>query len=724
MTSTSSPLARTGDTGGAGSLRDGQLDAIKAELRHLVSRAGVSVAARRRAAEETRFCKWAGQSSDGRKHRKALGREAFPFEGASDASIRLADMLVRENKRICLTALKNMTLRGVDAKGDGTAGLLAKLADWLIKNKLTTSWGDEWELFLEYALADSPGVAAMAMHWEQRTELVNRTLSVEELQERSGADPVFIQAVLYDPAREPDAIALLATLLPGAQDKALRGALAELRAGREATVAVPEVVDSRPFPMAMRFFQDVFVPENTARWDRPRYVFHREWLSEVELEERVASQGYDADAVAEALKHEGVSFITPVEGVGAVTRSWSGVRNTDAWRGLYEVITVHYRALNKDGVAALYTVVIHGAVDTPLRDREISRHGHGRFPFSFFAFERLGARAWESRGIPELVSTDQYTIKLHVDAINDNAQLATLPPVKRPASRADFRLNLEPLGDIDEMRPGEVAFMTPPQYPAVAQNAARDALTRVSTYFGRPVEGVDPQLVIGYSQALVDRFLPAVAESVHQMIADAIQFMEEEELERIAPGLGALAEHDPRTLRGRYDFVVSFDARTLDIEWLKTLGDLFGKYVLSWDTLSTVERDKAVRWFAGKLDADTLQFIRSADSAAADELKDEDANFAFIAAGGEPPMMEDGQNFTARYRRLNENVMKNPEAVTAWPARSQQVLTARLEHLKHMAEQKTTNAQTGRLGAKPVLEDADAELLGMEPGEPSAAPVA
>ena len=702
-----SPLAVTGDKGGSARLADGDLDTIKAELRHLVARAGISVASRRRLAEEVRFCRWAGQSADGRKHRADLRREAFPFEGASDATVRLADMLVKENKRIALTALKNMALRGVDASGDGLAGHLSRLADWLIKNKLTATWADEWELFLEYALADSPAVAAMGMFWEQRMTLSEKSVSAESLTALTGADALFIQAVLFDPAREPDALALLATAFPGADAASMRRALAALRAGDSATLTVPEVAENRPYPMALRFMQDVFVPENTSRWDRPRYVFHREWLSEVELRERIHAQGYDPDAVEEVLDHEGATVL-PVTAdrnrLSAIRPGWTGLTDTDAYRGLFEVITVYYRAVNDAGVPALYTVVMHGALDKPVRERELVGFSHGKFPFSFFAYERLTGRAWESRGIPELVATDQYTIKLHVDAINDNAQIATLPPVKRPSNRPDLRVMLEPLGEIDENRPGEVSFMTPPQYPATAAKASEDALLRVSSYFGRPINGVSPQLVIGYSQALVDRFLPAVAESIHQMIALALQYMPADELERIVPGLGAYAGMDPRDLRGRYDFTVSFDARTLDIEWLKTLGDLFGKYVLQWDTLSTVERDKAVRWFAGKLDADTLQFIRSADSAAADELKDEDANFAFIAAGGEPPMLESGQNFAARFDRLNSNVMKNPEAVAAWPEKSRAVLAARLDHLKFMAEQHTVNAQTGRLGAKPVLE--------------------
>lgn len=704
-TKNASPLVRTGDKGGDGKLKDGQLDKFKAELRHIVTRAGSSVVSRRRAAEAVRFCRWEGQSADGRKHKDNLKEEAFPWEGASDAVIRLADMVVNENKRIGLTAIRNFGLRGVDAASDGTAGRMTRLANWLIKNRLTQTWHDEWERVLEHGIADSPAVAAMGVFWEQRTMLVDRTITIEDVVGVVQGDVARAQALIYDPTAEADALALLAVLLPGADAGALKKALAALATEGSASVTVPELVASVPCIQAMRYMDDVFNPENTTRFDAARMNFHREWLSEVQLEERVLNQGYDAKAVKQVLEHEGRTFLPLIADrtrLASVNATWRGVVDAEAYRGLYEIITAYYYAVNNEGIPALYTVVFHGSVDTPVRERELCPYAHGKYPFAFYTYERISARAWESRGIPELVSTDQFTIKLHTDAINDNATIASNPPVKRPENREDFRLIIQPFGEVFENRPGEISYMTGPAYPATAQNAAKDALARVSSYFGRPVEGVTPQQVVGYAQGFVDRFLPTVAEVIHQLVANACQFMSAEELERIVPGLGAYAGMDPRELRGRYDFIVSFDARTLDIEWLKTLGELFGKYVLAWDTLSTVDRGKAVSWFAAKLDSDTLDFIRPSETAAIDELKDEDANFAFIAAGGEPPMVDSGQNFAARAQRLEMNVMKNPESVASWPPKNREVLQARLEHLHFMAEQQE-NADIGRKGAEPVL---------------------
>jgi hypothetical protein len=45
--------------------------------------------------ENTRFCRWSGQSDDGKKHADLQGDEkAFPWEGASDTRIFMADEVI------------------------------------------------------------------------------------------------------------------------------------------------------------------------------------------------------------------------------------------------------------------------------------------------------------------------------------------------------------------------------------------------------------------------------------------------------------------------------------------------------------------------------------------------------------------------------------------------------------------------------------------------------
>ena len=91
-----------------------------------------------------------------------------------------------------------------------------------------------------------------------------------------------------------------------------------------------------------------------------------------------------------------------------------------------------------------------------------------------------------------------------------------------------------------------------------------------------------------------------------------------------------------------------------------------------------------------------------AESAARRESDDEDANFAKISAGVEPPMLTKGQNFRLRLNRLTQIVERNPGSMNQMGPVERQILDARFKHLEGQVQQEK-NAQTGRLMAEPVL---------------------
>ena len=47
-------------------------------------------------ADDVRFCSWSGQAYDGKKHQKNDTEPVFPWDGASDTRVRLADMVCTE----------------------------------------------------------------------------------------------------------------------------------------------------------------------------------------------------------------------------------------------------------------------------------------------------------------------------------------------------------------------------------------------------------------------------------------------------------------------------------------------------------------------------------------------------------------------------------------------------------------------------------------------------
>ena len=66
---------------------------------------------RRTKSDDVRFAKWAGQNDDGKKHANDANSEPFPWEGASDTRVRLADQIINENVDILSTSFWRGVLR-------------------------------------------------------------------------------------------------------------------------------------------------------------------------------------------------------------------------------------------------------------------------------------------------------------------------------------------------------------------------------------------------------------------------------------------------------------------------------------------------------------------------------------------------------------------------------------------------------------------------------------
>ena len=66
---------------------------------------------RRSRADDTRFAEWSGQTHDGKKHANDPNEDPFPWEGASDTRVRLADAIINENVDILTSAFWRGILR-------------------------------------------------------------------------------------------------------------------------------------------------------------------------------------------------------------------------------------------------------------------------------------------------------------------------------------------------------------------------------------------------------------------------------------------------------------------------------------------------------------------------------------------------------------------------------------------------------------------------------------
>lgn len=706
-----------------------RLTLLKEEFKQLGIDAGDSVNDRRQMADDTRFCRWPGQSPDGKKHKDAKnGKAAFPFEGASDKRERTADGITNEQVIIIMAALMrlNITFSGVPGENgrtnDKLSGKLNALWEWVKRNQLGVEWFVEWTKFAQWRQGDSPAVGIMQVFWHQQRavkpvtvsaqDVVDLAFSTAQAQEVALApeDELDLVDMVVNPERADELADLLQTLWVEMRDTTARKAASELLADGEATFPVPYVCENRLRIKARRLFDNIFVPENTPSSEfnrRARVIFTRDWYSEVELRERDAAGDFKAGFLEEVLKHEGESgwvhlCHTDDEGgvsEDVVTRTWDKKKQ----RGLYELITATFKAANAQGVPGVYMVEYHHAVELAGTDMELVDYAlAGRLPFVASPRELISDKLWESRGNSELSATEQNALKLLHDSFMDHAQLTTVPPLEVPASRPKMALVWGPLKQIRMNRPGEIKPIQSFQYPAAndkAQKAVQEGLAR---YFGQISESNPPDLVRLYNQSLVDFMMLPVSEVMWMGIKLAQQYLPDETLQEI------LGEHAPagqleRDVLGEFHVEANFEAAMLSLDYLKLVGEMVTNFLLPWDTEQTIPRAELVKWFFGNISPTIAnRLVRPVEEANQSEIDDEEGNFGKIAAGIEPPMMQDGQNYALRRATLLGIGEKNPEAFQKLTPVSRLILEARLKHFDGMLEQQK-NAVIGRTMAAPAL---------------------
>jgi len=431
----------------------------------------------------------------------------------------------------------------------------------------------------------------------------------------------------------------------------------------------------------------------------------REWFTEAELREMDAKGDFKPGFLTEVLKHEGESGwqhlghydINGDYSESIITRDWDKNRQ----RGQFELITAFFRSSNKLGIPGIYSVQYHCEVEKPGTDMELFDSPNNKYPFFANPREILTDKLWDTRGISELSMTEQASIKQLHDSFMDHVQLTTVPPFEAPASRPKMALLFRPLGIIKTNRPGEIKPIEMGKYPIGNDKADERIEVRLARYFGRMASTNTPDWVRLYQQNLIDGFFVHVAEMVRYGLALAWEYLPDETLARV---LGHPMQRDMSQID--YDVQISFEAGMLNLDFLKSVGEMITNYALQWDTASTIQRDKLVRWFFSALSPTLAQeLLVPVETANAKEVEDEQRIFALIAAGVEPPMMTNGQNWALRLQTEMQIGEKNPEAWEKLTPKSREILEARLKHLQGQVQQ-LQNAQTGRTMAEPALAQA------------------
>lgn len=649
-----------------------------------------------------RYNIWAGQDASGRKKRKVLGKEPFPWDEASDARVPLVDSYVNEDVDTVMTALQGARLQAAPTEsGDmAQANLVTHFVRWMFYNQMPER-DREAELLANYMFERGMGV--LGVFWKRETQLARQTMTMQQLSDQAPG----IAEVIADPTREEEALDLTQGALPDLKKSEARRVVKELREQGTTTYDQPYLCEDRPVFVALCPGEDFFAPADATDLQKARMLFYREFMTRAQLEDAERANGWEREWIDEVIKqckgkisNESRTAQRPVSSLDQNTVS--GL-NTEE---LYEVIHAFERRAGADRVPAIYYTVFSAHLQSKqggqefYGKRDLLNYQHGQYPFVAFDRERVNRRLDSARGYGELAFTWQQQLKTEWDSRADRASISTIPPLLHPAGRPPAKWG--PAVRVPYIRPNEYQFADVPRYDRGSQDVEQSVRYVADRYFGRMVEGIDPNYARTRMQRLVTRWLECWHQALEQMFQLCQQFMPDQFFFRVVGSAKAQPLRASRQeIQGKFDLNITWNVLNQEPELLQAKLDLLLK-LLGADINGVTDRTELMTVIFEYLDPNLGErLLQPAESASQREIDDEKTVFARLMTGQDVDVKPDGQAYQLREQIMQQELNTNPLAQQAYQSneRVREVVDKRMKQLRFQVQQRTVNPMIGRLGA-------------------------
>lgn len=693
---------------------DEMFKAVKSGLNQVADKRNRDIWRRRAYSDRTRFCLWAGQHPDGRKH-DSSEESASPFDGASDARVRLADMILNMQVAMCKAACKrgNLTIRGLAGEDHRIAEAVQTLARHVLNNRIGHEWRLEIERFFQWSLGDSPAVALMHVGWQRESRVRMREFGVIDLveylveqgvpfDEEAAAN---LESLITNPEREEELISAILERFPELKPATVKKSLKRLREEGETEFPESYAFLNDAVVEAHRMWEDVFVPVNTRSPRKCTMIYRRCWYTLADIVQKGESGEWSKKFVEDLKNFEAKTKMPEQVSVGTNVSEHTHRWNQESeHEGMYEVWHVYLRAANEDGHQGIYTLPFSCYVEEPGAEMTLLDYPHGDFPYVWHVREAVTRNLLDARGVSELVISDQNFLKSLRDLTSDHAQIYSLRPHVTDSRMTKKDVTWKALGIMKIRRSESFKPIEMSDMPRSNVESQARILQGVSQYFGIPLAEINGLLQNLLTQDLVDDALDAAKGIVTQIIQLTIKYKDADEIRLLTDSPELDVEALRLNIHRLDDMTISFDPQVFSIEYLEAMAKIMRDFIMAMDREQTLEAHQIVDFFVRALMPGLGdKFLRPVDSANMAEANEEKINYALIKAGVEPEMAEDGQNFALRLQTLQEIVESNPESVAEMSDTSKQILAARVEHLSNQVQQ-GQNAVIGRQMGREVLQ--------------------
>ena len=629
---------------------------------------------------------WAGKSRDHRKH----GADAFPWEGAADMEAHTIDERITRLVSLFMSSLNRSNVRAfpVESTDIPRSKVVSSFLKWMVSSGYIPRFKREMELGANYLLERGILITYVGWHREDR-----RFLQRLDLNQIAQIAPEVVELIEAG-ENDDELIALLEATFPGVTKKRAKKALKDLRKTGEAELPIVRRQVDAPEVKTLAPDGDFFFPPYVTDPQRAPYCFWKTYYTAQELENKVITDGWDADFVETMIdKYRGVN-IDSIEREQEGRRSTSLTDNAYEANELIEIVYGYQRLIDpEDGSEGIYCTVFHKEYSEGYAKFELL-NGYEDYPVVVTKLSEDSKRLYDTQTIPDILRGIQNQVKVERDSRIDRNSLATLPPILHPVGQAPT--DWGPGRMIPYRRKGDLDFAPTPPSPVGSIEIERTMEAQADRLCGLDETSQISQV---RKQFLVDKFLQHSAE-VLQMCYKCFQRFGPDSVFFRVTGSPDPVVFDKGNPDENYDIMISYDVLNSDPETQeKKLQQMVALTQL--DRSGRINIDNLLDAAANSIDPVLADRVLQPTEAAQEQVvKQVTDDLAKIFAGIEMPARPNGAQIALT---VIQQYASQPDV--AQRLQSDEAFAARLE--KYAGQytfqmQQAQNAQIGRVGTEPA----------------------